>query len=756
MNEQHISSVAAEFALKPLRVAAVVALLDEGSTVPFIARYRKEVTGSMDEVAITSVRDRIGKLRELDKRREAIVKALHERGQLTEELAARILAAPDMTTLEDVYLPYKPKRRTRATMAREKGLEPLATLLFAQQACDLQQEAMKYIAAEKGVEDAEQALAGARDIIAEWVNEDETGRRAMRELFRSEGLIVSKLVPGMAEQGAKFKDYFDWQEPAIKAPSHRILAMRRGENEGILSLRIMPPEETATDLLESIFVTGSGTVAEQVRLAVRDAYKRLLSASMETEIRLETKKRADEEAIQVFADNVRQLLLGAPLGQKRILALDPGFRTGCKLVCLGAQGELLFNTAIFPHGSEQQRREAGNIILALCQKFAMEAIAVGNGTAGRETEQFLRTLPLPPNLPVIMVDESGASVYSASEAAREEFPDHDLTVRGAVSIGRRLMDPLSELVKIDPKAIGVGQYQHDVNQNDLRCKLDDTVIHCVNRIGVDVNTASRHLLGYVSGLGPQLAANVVAYRNENGPFRSRAQLKKVPRLGPKAFEQAAGFLRIRGGSNPLDASAVHPENYDVVKAIVHDLGCDVRELLRSESRRREIDIQRYVSDRVGIPTLKDIMSELAKPGRDPRQSFEIFSFADDVHAIDDLRIGMKVPGIVTNVTRFGAFVDIGVHNDGLIHISELSDGFVEDPHDIVKVQQKVRVTVLSIDRDRKRIALSMRSGETPPSRRPRNSRPAPPSKPQQDRARSHNEQSRSFSNNPFRDAFRKR
>ncbi|MBF0592572.1 MAG: RNA-binding transcriptional accessory protein [Nitrospirae bacterium] len=708
MNNEHVLKISQELTVKEWQVAATVVLLDEGATVPFVARYRKEATGSLDEVAITTIRDRSQQLLELDKRREAILKSLQERGKLTDELKESILKAETMSVLEDIYLPYRPKRRTRATIAREKGLEPLASLIFAQEGVDPLAEALGYVDTEKGVKDAEDALAGARDIIAEWVNDDQAGRAKMRELFELKGTFRSKAVSDSEEEGLKYKDYFDWEEPVASAPSHRVLALRRGEKEGFLSLRTTPPEEEALETLMSLFVKGDGADSQQVRLAIHDSYKRLLSVSMETEIRLATKKRADEDAIKVFAENLRQLLLAPPLGQKTVLAIDPGFRTGCKVVCMDRQGKLLHNDTIYPHQSERQTSEAANKIRTFCQQYEINAIAIGNGTAGRETEAFVRGLALPDSIQTVLVNESGASVYSASEVAREEFPDHDVTVRGAVSIGRRLMDPLAELVKIDPKSIGVGQYQHDVDQGALKRSLDDVVVSCVNAVGVEVNTASKQLLTYVSGLGPQLAARIVEYRQANGPFRAREDFKKVSKLGPKAFEQAAGFLRIREAENPLDASAVHPESYKIVYAIADDLKCSVSDLVHNADISKLVDIRKYVTDTVGVPTLTDILEELAKPGRDPRQQFESIRFHDEVKTIEDVKPGMSLPGIITNITAFGVFVDIGVHQDGLVHISQLADRYVKNPTDVVKVQQKVNVTVLEVDTKRKRISLSMK------------------------------------------------
>lgn len=716
--QQHISKIAEELQIKASQVSATIKLLDEGSTVPFISRYRKEMTGSLDEVAVTNIRDRVTQLRELDKRRESILKSIEEQGKLSDELAEKINAAENMARLEDLYLPYKPKRRTKATIAKEKGLEPLATLIFEQDKADLSEEAKKYIDAEKEVNNEEEALQGARDIIAEWVNEDQEARAAMRDLFMNKASFQCKVISGKEEEGQKYKDYFDWEEPVKTAPSHRVLAMRRGEKEMILMLNIAPPEEEAIQLLKKTFVTGNSALSEQVELATKDSYKRLLKPSIETDIRLSTKKKADEEAIHVFADNLRELLMSSPLGEKNTLAIDPGFRTGCKLVCLNRQGRLLENTAIFPNEPQRKTAESEAIILAYCQKYDIEAIAIGNGTASRETEAFVRGIKhLPKNIQVVMVNESGASVYSASDVAREEFPDYDLTVRGAVSIGRRLMDPLAELVKLDPKSIGVGQYQHDVDQTALRQSLDDTVVSCVNNVGVEVNTASKQLLTYVSGLGPSLAQSIVNYRDEKGPFKTREELLSIPRLGNKAFEQAAGFLRIRDASNPLDRSSVHPERYETVNQMAADLGCTIEDLIKDENLRKRINLKQYVSEEVGLPTLEDIMAELSKPGRDPREQFEAFQFMEGVHEIEDLKVGMKLPGIITNVTNFGAFVDVGVHQDGLVHISHLADKFVDNPAEIVKVHQQVQVTVMEVDVARKRIGLSMKSDPFAPPKK---------------------------------------
>ena len=714
MNQKHVAQIASELSLNARQVLATAELLEGGATVPFIARYRKEATGSLDEVAITTVRTRLTQLAELDARREAILASLQERGLLTDEIKGRIEQAATMTALEDIYLPYRPKRRTRATIAKEKGLEPLAQVIFAQDpATDPAAEAAGFVNAEKGVESAEDALAGAKDIIAEWVNEDQTARTRIRELFQTEGLFRTKVIAGKEAEGCKFEDYFDWQEPVAKAPSHRILAMRRGAREGFLRMQVNVPEDQATRILEVLFVKGQSPCSTLVREAALDGYKRLLAPSMETEILVETKERADKEAIKVFAENLRELLLASPLGRKNILAIDPGFRTGCKVVCLDRQGQLKYHDVVYLHHADKPGSPDAAKVAALCQRFEIEAIAIGNGTASRETEAFIRAIELPAGIPVVMVNESGASVYSASDVAREEFPDYDVTVRGAVSIGRRLMDPLAELVKIDPKSIGVGQYQHDVDQPMLKQGLDDVVVSCVNSVGVEVNTASKQLLQYVSGLGPQLAQNIITHRNEHGPFRSREDLKEVPRLGAKAFEQAAGFLRIRDALHPLDASAVHPESYHVVDAMASRAGCAVADLMRDESLRRRIRLEDYVTETIGLPTLTDIMQELAKPGRDPRKQFEVFSFAEGVKQMEDLQPGMRLPGIVTNVTAFGAFVDIGVHQDGLVHISQLADRFVKDPAEIVKVHQKVMVTVMAVDLTKKRISLSMKDPSKP-------------------------------------------
>ncbi|MFD2034801.1 Tex family protein [Belliella marina] len=710
MNIDHYLKIAEELNIKLKQVTDTIALLDEGATVPFISRYRKEVTGSLDEVQVAGIRDRALQLRELDKRREAVLKSIKEQGKLSEELEKKINAAETMSLLEDLYLPYKPKRRTKATIAKEKGLEPLATLIFEQTSINLDSEAEKYVDESKEVVSVEEALQGARDIMAEWINENVDLRKKMRDLFINEGTFVSKVLPGKEADAIKYKDYFDWSEPIKTAPSHRVLAMRRGEKELFLMLDSCPDEISAIALMERMILEGAAnTSVDQVRLAIKDCYKRLLKPSMETEVRLFTKKKADEDAIKVFAENLRQLLLAAPLGEKSVMAIDPGFRTGCKTVCLGPQGQLLSFDAIYPNEPQKRTAESAATIKHLVEKHQIQAIAIGNGTASRETEAFVKAIGLPKSVIVTMVNESGASIYSASDVAREEFPDQDLTVRGAVSIGRRLMDPLAELVKIDAKSIGVGQYQHDVDQSALKNSLDDTVMSCVNGVGVEINTASKQLLTYVSGLGPVLAQNIVAYRTENGPFKSRSEIKKVPRLGDKAYEQAAGFLRIRNAKNPLDSSAVHPERYDLVEKMAKDIGVKLTDLMTSEELRSKIILKNYVSETVGLPTLQDIMEELSKPGRDPREGFELFSFQEGVNEMKDLKTGMKLPGIITNITKFGAFVDIGVHQDGLVHLSHLADKFINDPNEVVTVNQKVEVTVMEVDIQRKRIGLSMKS-----------------------------------------------
>ncbi|MDH4374496.1 MAG: Tex family protein [Verrucomicrobiota bacterium] len=733
MLDRFIARIAAELNLPAAKVSATARLLGESATVPFIARYRKEVTGSLDEVAITSIRDRLAQLTELEQRREAILKSLSERQLLSDVLKVAVEGADTLSALEDLYAPFRPKRRTRATIAKEAGLEPLADLLFNEQATiDPLAVAAPFVSLEKSVPDVAAALAGARDILAERFSEDIATRSRLRELYWESAQVRSKLMTGKEAEGAKFKDYFDWTEPVSKIPSHRMLAMRRGEEEGVLLVRITPPEESAIAILEGLFVQARGTPgAEQVRLAAVDSFKRLVGFAIEAEVRIESKKRADQEAIRVFSENLRELLLAPALGQKNVLALDPGFRTGCKTVVLDRQGKLLHHDVIYATaGGTHQVAQAGEKVRDFVTRFAIEAIAIGNGTASRETEQFIRSLHLPPSIPVVLVNESGASIYSASEVAREEFPSEDVTVRGSVSIGRRLMDPLAELVKLDPKSIGVGQYQHDVDPNALQRGLDDVVVSCVNRVGVELNTASKQLLSYVSGLGPSLAANIVSHRNEHGPFRSRKELLKVSRLGPKAFEQCAGFLRIHEAENPLDSSAVHPERYELVDAMASDLGCAVSDLVRDGGLRGKIRPEKYVTNEVGLPTLKDILDELAKPGRDPRQRFEVFAFQEGVEKLEHLQPGMKLPGIVTNVTAFGAFVDIGVHQDGLVHVSQLADRFVKDPAEVVKVGQKVRVTVTEVDLARKRIALSMKANPQIGVQREQRTAPNAPRSPQ--------------------------
>jgi uncharacterized protein len=705
----HVHIISEELGLKLDQVHSTVDLLDQGATVPFIARYRKEITGSLDEVSITKIRDRRQQLVDLDARKTSVLKSLDDNGHLTNELKTKVIGVKTLAELEDLYLPYRPKRRTKATIAREKGLEPLALELLKQENRHPDELAVSYLNTELGVASIADALAGARHIISEIINEDSAIRQQMRELFLKKGIIHCQVATNRESEAAKYRDYFDWKEPAATVPSHRMLAMRRGEKEDLLNLKMGPPENMALEHIEKFYLRGTGLDTTQVKMAVQDCYRRLLSRSMETELRLATKQKADEQAIRVFTRNLRQLLLSPPLGSKRIMGIDPGYRTGCKVVCLDRQGKLLAYDTVYPHLSNRKDQQAADKISDLCEKFKIEAIAVGNGTAGRETESFVRRIDSLKKIAVLMVNESGASIYSASETARREFPNLDLTVRGAVSIGRRLMDPLSELVKIEPKSIGIGQYQHDVDQVALKTALDDVVTSCVNAVGVDVNRASVELLTYVSGLGPQLAANIVAHRNANGPFDTKATLMNVPRLGPKAFEQSAGFLRILEGSDPLDASAVHPESYPVVDTMAQDLGCTVIDLMQHPNMRNKIDLSRYVSERIGLPTLQDILSELAKPGRDPRKDFSSIEFDRHVNNIKDLKPGMSLQGVVTNVTAFGAFVDIGVHQDGLVHISEMADNFVRDPSDVVALNQRVKVKVLAVDLERNRISLSMKT-----------------------------------------------
>jgi len=705
---KHIEFVAKKLGLHEWQVENTIRLLDDGATIPFISRYRKEMTGSLDEVKLMHIKDEYERLKELEKRRESIIKSIEEQGKMTPELREKIDAALTMAELEDIYLPYRPKRRTRATIAKEKGLEPLAEIIMNQQELNPQSKAEEFLNDKVAI--VEDAIAGAKDIIAESISEDEKARGRMRRLYEREAIIFSKVVKGKEAEGIKYSDYFDWAEPLKKCPSHRLLAMRRGEEEGFLRFSIEPDDENAIEILDNIFIKGNNASSVLVGEAVRDSWKRLLSPSMETEFRNISKEKADEEAIKVFADNLRQLLLASPLGEKNVLAIDPGYRTGCKIVCLSKQGNLIHNETIYPHPPQNETAMSVKKILSLINAYKIEAIAIGNGTASRETEDFIRWIKYDRDLQVFVVSEAGASIYSASKIAREEFPDYDVTVRGAVSIGRRLMDPLAELVKIDPKSIGVGQYQHDVDQAKLQNALDDVVMSCVNAVGVEVNTASGHLLTYVSGLGPQLAQNIVDYRTENGPFSSRSGLLKVKRMGAKAFEQSAGFLRIRGAENPLDSSAVHPESYHVVEKMAGDLGVEVKELMMNEEKRKEIKPEKYVTAATGLPTLIDIIDELAKPGRDPRTKIKEFRFAD-IHSLEDVKEGMVVPGIVTNVTKFGAFVDIGVKQDGLVHISNLSRTYVQDPSTIVKLHQHVMVKVIAVDLERKRIQLSMKDVE---------------------------------------------
>ena len=687
------------------QVENTLSLLNGGATIPFISRYRKEATGGLDEVQIGEIKERSDKLTEIAKRKETILKTIEEQGKLSTELKKRIEACWDATELEDIYLPYKPKRKTRAEVARQKGLEPLATILMMQRENNLMARVRSFIKGE--VKNEEEALKGARDIIAEQVNEDERSRNQIRNQFTRQAIITSKVVKGKEEEGAKYKDYFDFSEPLKKCTSHRLLAIRRGEAEGLLKVSISPNDEECTERLERNYVRGNNECSFHVREAVKDAYKRLLKPSIETEFAALSKEKADEEAIRVFAGNLRQLLLAPPLGQKRVMGIDPGYRTGCKVVCLDAQGNLLHNETIYPHPPKSEQGISARKLTKLVEQYAIEAIAIGNGTASRETEAFVTNQRYDRKLQVFVVSEDGASIYSASKIAREEFPEYDVTVRGAVSIGRRLMDPLAELVKIDAKSIGVGQYQHDVDQTALKKSLDTTVESCVNSVGVNLNTASRHLLTYVSGLGPTLAQNIVDYRAENGAFTSRKELMKVPRMGAKAFEQCAGFLRIPGAKNPLDNSAVHPESYAVVEHIAKDMKCSVEELIKNKELRNKIDIKKYVTDQVGLPTLTDIMEELEKPGRDPRQNIKVFEFDKNVKTIDDLKTGMVLPGIVTNITNFGCFVDVGIKENGLVHVSQLCKQFVSDPTTVVSIHQHVQVKVIGIDKERKRISMTM-------------------------------------------------
>ncbi len=705
----YASVIAQQLNIGTRQVQKTIELLEQGATVPFVARYRKEATGNLNEVQIAAIRDILLKLKEIDKRREAIMQSIEEQGKMNDELKAQLLNAMTMTELEDLYLPYKPKRKTRASIATERGLKPLAEALRKQYQCDVEQLAEPYINQEKGVATVEEALAGARDIIAEEVSEDIAARNKIRNIFRRTAMLTSKVVKAKEEEAGKFQSWFDWKENAMRAPSHRVLAMFRGEAEGLLRVKIAPEEdEPAVDALERQFVRGNYQSSEQVALAVKDSYKRLIAPSIETEFYNALKEYADNEAIKVFAENLRQLLLASPLGQKRTMAIDPGFRTGCKVVCLDAQGQLLHNETIYPFTSVREERAAVAKLEALAEAFKIEAIAIGNGTAGRETEEVVKRCRFKNKIIAVMVSESGASVYSASDVARAEFPDYDVTVRGAVSIGRRLMDPLSELVKIDPKSIGVGQYQHDVDQNKLHDSLEDVVVSCVNNVGVELNTASKELLSYVSGIGPALASKIVDYRNRNGAFHNRGELLNVERLGNKAFEQCAGFLRVRESDNPLDRSAVHPERYALVQRMAARVGASVSDLMASKELRSKINIEEFVDGDCGLPTLQDIMKELDKPGLDPRAKFEVFEFDKNVTRIEDLKEGMVLPGIVTNITAFGAFVDVGVHQDGLVHISQMANRRVNDPNEVVHLHQHVQVKVLEVDLKRHRISLTLK------------------------------------------------
>ncbi|MDR2928678.1 MAG: RNA-binding transcriptional accessory protein [Cytophagaceae bacterium] len=701
--------IATELNIAERQVSNTVALLDEGATIPFISRYRKEITGSLDEVAVEAIKERYEKLQEIQKRKETILNTIGEQGALTDELRTKIEAAWNVNDLEDIYLPYKPKRKTRAVKARERGLEPLAEILMRQQMGNVEAAAAKFITGE--VPDVEAALQGARDIIAEHVNEHQKAREIVRKAFEYTAVITSRVVKGKEEEAAKYRDYFGFSESVRRCPSHRLLAMRRGEKDGFLRVSIAPEQEPAVERLNRFFMKGHTAASEQVAIAVEDAYKRLLEPSIENEAANASREKAEEEAIRVFAGNLRQLLLAPPLGQKRVLAIDPGYRTGCKVVCLDAQGNLLHNENIYPHAPKNEYRQSIHKLESIVDAYKIDAIAIGNGTASRESEMLVKNVKFNRTVQIFVVSEDGASVYSAGKIARDEFPEYDVTVRGAISIGRRLMDPLAELVKIDPKAIGVGQYQHDVDQSRLKSSLDQTVESCVNLVGVELNTASKHLLTYVSGLGQQLAQNIVDYRTGNGQFSSRKELLKVPRLGAKAYEQCAGFLRIADGSEPLDNSAVHPESYFIVEKMAAELNCKVGDLIGKKDIRTKIDLQKYVTDKIGIPTLNDILSELEKPVRDPRQTIKVFEFSPDVHKIEDLREGMILPGIVNNITNFGVFVDIGVKEGGLVHVSQLADRFISNPNEVVSLHQHVRVKVIEVDVSRKRIQLTMKESE---------------------------------------------
>jgi len=705
----YFDKIAKELSVRPNQVANTVELLKGGATIPFIARYRKEYTDSLDEEAIMRIRDRMDQLEALDKRREAILHSIEEQGKMTDELRKQLTEATSLSELEDIYLPYRPKRKTRATIARAKGLEPLAKMLMAQNAGDVMAMADRFVSEDKEVKNVEEALGGARDIIAEWVNEHKYARERMRRLFSRSALISSKVIKGKEEAGMNYKTWFDFSERISSSPSHRVLAMFRGEKEAFLRLSVEPDKDEALEMLDKLFIKGQNESSSQVGKAVEDAYKRLLQPSMETEMKAVARERADAKAIEVFVENMRQLLLSPPLGQKIVLAIDPGFRTGCKVVCLSRQGALLHNETIYPHPPQNEVKESIKKIQTLVDSYKIEAIAIGNGTAGRQTERFIKSIHFRKDVIAVMVNESGASVYSASAVAREEFPDYDVTVRGSVSIGRRLMDPLAELVKIDPKSIGVGQYQHDVNQAALAKSLEDTVMSCVNKVGVEVNTASKQLLSYVSGVGPSLAGKIISFRDGQGGFKSRKEFMKVPGFGDKAFEQAAGFLRIGDAENPLDSSAVHPESYPVVSKMLKQYKAGVEDFMKDDKLARNVRLEDFVTEKIGLPTLKDIMEELTKPGRDPRKKFDLFEFEAGINEMEDLREGMVLPGIVTNITAFGAFVDVGVHQDGLVHVSQMADRFVKDPNEVVTLNQKVQVKVLEVDITRKRIQLSMKN-----------------------------------------------
>lgn len=707
MTEYH-QIIAKEIGKSEIFVKNVIQLLEEGATIPFIARYRKEMTGSMNELEIAMIRDRLNALKALDKRRESILGTLTELEKLTPELLNLINEASSLSELEDIYLPYRPKRKTRASMAREKGLEPLAKWLLLQLPFEIDNEALKYVNPEKNAGTMDEALAGARDIIAEWVSEHLYSRKQLRRLFSREGIIYSKLAKGKQEEAIKFRDYWDWNEPLVKIQPHRILAILRGENEGFLNVKIYPDEDRAIQMIEKNFLKSHNNAALEVKKAIEDSYHRLLQPALETEMRQEIKAKADEASIRIFSENLRQLLLAPPLGRKRVLAIDPGFRTGCKVVCLDSEGSIIHNETIFPHPPQKEKIKAASKIRTLVSTYKIEAIAIGNGTASRETEDFIRRIEFDREVVAIMVNESGASIYSASPIARAEFPDYDITVRSGISIGRRLQDPLAELVKIDPKSIGVGQYQHDVDQNLLAGGLKDVVESCVNKVGVELNTSSPELLTYVSGIGPTLAKSIIEYRNQTGPFNSRKQLLEVPRFGKKSYEQSAGFLRIKDALHPLDNTAVHPESYHIVEKMATRIGCSIIDLMKDKIKRQSIDIKEFITDNIGLPTLQDIMNELEKPGRDPREKIEMFSFNDQIRNIGDLQVGMILPGLVINITRFGAFVDIGVHTSGLIHVSEMADHFVSDPTQYLKLNQKVMAKVISIDIERLRINLSLK------------------------------------------------